>query len=113
MNLNQLKAEIHTTAKEHGWWEGGVEARNIGEQIMLMVSELSEAMEEYRKYGMDPDRHIYFDGTKPEGLAVELGDCIIRILDTSAAYGLDIEKAITLKLAYNRTRGYRHGNKKA
>lgn len=50
-------------------------------------------------------------GYKPEGIAVELADCIIRILDWAGKEGMDMESIINEKMAYNRTRPYRHGGK--
>ena len=45
-NLNELAAEIHQNAVAHGWWE---EDRGVPEVLMLCVSELAEALEEYRE----------------------------------------------------------------
>ncbi len=122
-SIPELIEEAHKNAVEHGWWEG---ERNIGMLIALMHSELSEALEEYRNSN---DRirclPIYYSGDefisneptecckKPEGLAVELADVCIRIFDFCGAYEIDLEKAIEIKMAYNKTRPYRHGGKKA
>lgn len=115
--LNQLKDEIHQNAVIHGWWE---EDRSFGEIIALCHSELSEALEEYR----DDSPMIYYSGNgtisnvpnelcrKPEGIAIELADCIIRILDYCGKVGIDIENAIRIKHIYNQERPYRHGGKK-
>jgi len=48
---------------------------------------------------------------KPEGFAAELADVIIRVLDTAGALGLDMERALSLKHEYNKTRPHRHGDK--
>ncbi len=115
MNIKDLQKECYRISKEHGWWE---EKRNIGEVIALMHSELSEALEEWRKSehevtdiyfspGMTPLLH------KPEGFGIELADCIIRILDNAEDLGIDIAECLKLKMAYNETRPYRHGNKRA
>lgn len=49
---------------------------------------------------------------KPDGIAVELADCIIRILDWAGHEGVDLDTIIREKMKYNRTRPYRHGGKK-
>lgn len=72
--------------------------RNIGEQIALIHSEVSEAMEGFRKNLMD--NHL------PHRLMaeVELADALIRIFDLAGEQGFDLEGALREKLAYNRTR---------
>jgi hypothetical protein len=50
---------------------------------------------------------------KPVGIPSEMADIIIRVLDACAAYGIDIEEAMRIKMAYNETRPYRHGEKNA
>ena len=117
MDLNELTKEIHSNAIEHGWW---TENRSFGEIISLCHSELSEALEEYRNG--HAVNEIYYNAVagmdginyspKPEGIPVELADCIIRILDYCGHAGIDIQNAIQLKHKYNRTRNYRHSNKK-
>jgi NTP pyrophosphatase (non-canonical NTP hydrolase) len=131
---NELSKEIHQNAVDHGWWEEG---RSFGDIIALCHSELSEALEEYR----DGKSNLYFDcavddqdpdcvceprhpgcgqyytndcgyrGRKPEGIAIELADCIIRILDYCSHAGIDIDEAIRIKHEYNKNRPYRHGGK--
>lgn len=49
---------------------------------------------------------------KPEGIPSELADAVIRIFDMCGYYGIDLEKAIDEKMAYNKTRSYKHGGKK-
>jgi hypothetical protein len=128
MNINELAKEIHENAVAHGWWE---EPRKFPEIAALIHSEISEALEEYRDgkpliYGtcavsredcehyeecsadmLDPSK------CKPEGIAVELADAIIRILDFTASEGIDIDAVILAKHKYNLGRPYRHGGKKA
>lgn len=48
---------------------------------------------------------------KPEGIATEMADCIIRILDWCGQMGVDIGEVIRIKHEYNKTRPYRHGGK--
>lgn len=117
MTILEWQAELNRNAKEKGFWDT---ERNIGEQIALMHSELSEALEEMR----DPDKRlnqIYYnpmkalqgkDGkyfNKPEGFGIELADCVIRILETAFAYGIDMEECMRLKHEYNKLRPRMHG----
>lgn len=48
---------------------------------------------------------------KPEGIATEMVDCLIRILDWCGKEGVDVEAVLAQKHEYNRTRPYRHGGK--
>lgn len=125
MNLNEMAKEVHRNAVEHGWWE---EPRTFGEIIALCHSELSEALEEHRNKkpiaygkckGCGAEATVLVLGLdccgeamKPEGIAIELADCIIRILDYCGKEEINIEEAIRIKHEYNKTRPYRHGGKK-
>lgn len=98
----------HQTATEKGWHD---EPRTLVEEIALMHSELSEAVEEIRA-GHSPTLIYYAgDNEKPEGVAVELADVLIRIFDSCAERGIPLVEALALKQAYNRTRPHRHGGR--
>lgn len=111
LTFNEAISESQRIAVEHGWWDGG--ERPVGDQFTNFYGEVAEAWEEYRKYGMDPAYFLYYVEGKPEGMAVELADVLIRIFDTCAHYNIPLEQALVEKMAYNETRPYRHGNKKA
>lgn len=108
--LNELRDVVHNTAKDKGWWDG---ERSVGDMIALCHSELSEALEEYRKKPL-LIRDIYYDTVKlekPEGFPVELVDTMIRILDIMGHFDIDVDRVMGIKMAYNKTRDYRHGGK--
>ena len=102
MGLVHLQALVHKTATDAGWYvdpaTGTPIKRNFGEVVALMHSELSEALEADRKGSMD-DKLPHRDGRE-----VEFADCIIRILDTAAALGLDVAGAVIEKNRYNQQR---------
>ena len=105
MNLNRITKDIHQNAVEHGWWETN---RELPETIALCHSELSEALEAYR----EDQPMVWINNGKPDGIAVEMIDCVIRILDWCGANDLDVEDILMKKHLYNKTRPYKHGNKK-
>lgn len=80
-------------------------------KIMLMVSELSEGVEELRKG--HKAHHTYYSGEerKPEGLPSELADCLIRILDFCYTEKIELIDMILEKLTFNQSRGIKHGGK--
>ena len=98
--LNDYAAEVHVANAI--WWvdinTGEPLTRNVGELLMLSVSELSEAMEGHRKNLMDdhlPHRKMF---------EVEIADCMIRLFDIAAGMNLDLEGAYQDKMAYNAVR---------
>lgn len=72
--------------------------KNVGEQMSLIHTEVSEATEGDRRNKMDdhlPHRTSF---------EVELADILIRVFDLSGGYGLDVAGAMAEKLVYNATR---------
>jgi len=91
--LNELAELCHGIAVEKGFWD---QERNIGEALMLIVTELAEAMEAHRHQD---------DANFKE----ELADTFIRLLDLCGGLKIDIEKEISKKSLHNKTRPYKHG----
>lgn len=111
MNLKEWAKHVHTIAREHGWHDERMLPRErIAVYLMNLHSEISEAWEAFR------EGRLYEPCDKPIGLKCieeELADIVIRAFDTAEAIGVDIERAINKKSAYNATRPHRHGGKLA
>lgn len=116
--LNDWASYITEWSTRKGW---DFSFNESPEKFMLMVSEIAEAMEEYRNVNITVDQsngeeHIDFFYTKdgkPEGIAIELVDCIIRILHYLGKFNIDVDELMKIKMAYNEKRPFRHGNLKA
>lgn len=100
MCLNGLAEICHKANAK--WWidlhTGQIKERNVGELLMLTVSELAEAMEGHRKNLQDdklPHRKMF---------EVELADTLIRIFDMAGGLGLDLGGAFVEKMLYNAER---------
>jgi NTP pyrophosphatase (non-canonical NTP hydrolase) len=123
--------KFHELAKKNGWWNdpdhGALltldeRRQGIPEKLMLIVTEVAEAMEDYRNGLMDL-QHIEYEGgmwippsvgsPKPVGFPSELADIVIRCYDLAGALNIDLNEVIEIKHKFNELRSYRHGGKKA
>lgn len=104
--INTIVAVQHENAVYHGFHEGDF---NFGEKIALIHSELSEALECYRKEPKRIDEHC----PQHYNVMVELADAAIRINDLVGrlqimGYG-NFAEALFDKHDYNTTRPRKHG----
>lgn len=100
--LFRLSERINEINRANGWevlrpedWD---DPRRIPTVLALIHSEVSEALEGFRK----GDR---------ENVAEELADVLIRVLDATGGLGIAIDEEVEAKLLRNAKRGYRHGGK--
>lgn len=133
--LNTLAKNIFEQNKAKGFWPDNPNDRNVGELLMLIVSEAAEALEASRdgKYanpidvaqlemieshiGLYPDNKEYYEkqwvdffkANIKNSFEDEIADTIIRLFDLCGAKGIDIEWHIAKKLRYNKTRPHKHG----
>lgn len=113
-SISAWQRDVHELAQRKGWHESPVreddlvDVDGVAAKLALVHSEISEAVEELRHGRLALH---YGVGDKPEGLAVELADAVIRIMDLCEALDLDLEKAMNAKHVFNQSRPYRHGNK--
>ena len=130
--LNESAKAIHTHNVMQGFWD---EKRNVGELLMLVVTEISEAMEAHRDdkhsnignwnrshqeqldaYSLSEDlyaleKNISFKDAIKDSFEDEIADAIIRLLDLCGGMNIDIEEHIRAKVEYNKSRPRLHGKK--
>lgn len=130
MKINETIQNVHSNAKNKGFWD---EKRNVGELLMLITSELGEALEAHKK-------NKFFDNNKkeiitstyiksndidnpttPEAFKIlfqenvkdtfedEIADTVIRLFDLAGGLNIDLEWHIKTKMNYNKTRERLHG----
>ena len=101
--FDDLAEEIHKNAVEKGFWDRTVDPIFVAKQMMMIVSEVSEAMEAVRKE-MDPEQ-----------ISDEFADIIIRTLDLYAGMAeagyvtKSLDYAIKEKMERNTHRPKKHG----
>lgn len=137
MKISEIVQQAFDTARSKGWWPQfdqssvppTMESLGVPEKLMLIVTEVAEAMEDYRVGAMEEnaepccaDYAQFRAGTthtvgcngrpgKPTGFPSELADVVIRVADLCGALGIDLEGAVERKTAFNKTRSHKHGGK--
>ena len=97
MTLTDLTTICHQDSVDAGWWDNPPPFV-VPIKLMLIVSEISEAMEADRRSMMDDKLSHRL------GIEVELADAIVRICDLAGYLNLDLEGALVEKMQYNKQR---------
>lgn len=124
MDIQEISKQINHNARVKGFWDNGVD---VPEKLMLIVSEVAEAMEADRKSRfsdwadrlppfMDnvPQKEFndLFEKNVKDNFEDELADAAIRIFDLAFEMGIDLSWHIKQKVRYNASRPHMHGGKK-
>lgn len=118
MNLEYLAKKAYKMARNNGYYENG--GPSMGTRLMLIVSELSEALEADRKgsyLGAFPDLDYLFEIDEDEkymstyeaevkgSFEEEIADTVIRVLDLCGHLEIDLEMHVLAKMRYNKIKG--------
>lgn len=114
--LNNMRDFCHGEAVARGFYD---EPKETGTQIMLVVSELAEAMEadrneryaDYAMYNGEDCTPEAFKKYVKDSFEDEIADAMIRLFDLCGAMKIDIATHVYEKLKYNMERPYKHGKK--
>jgi NTP pyrophosphatase (non-canonical NTP hydrolase) len=103
--FNGIQHAIYVNAEAKGFWKEDHGLHTDATKIMLVVTELAEAIEALRK-----DKHQASEKIPQFTLVEEeLADAVIRIMDLAGGRGYRLAEAILEKVQYNQGRPYKHG----
>jgi NTP pyrophosphatase (non-canonical NTP hydrolase) len=117
--MKEWAEHVHGVARDAGWHDEQMPKREqIAVYALNIVGEAAELWEAFRRGELDKpcDKAVGMRGAGQKPLTCleeELADIVIRVFDTAEALGIDIERAVRAKSAYNETRPRRHGGKLA
>lgn len=136
-DIHEMMAEVAEWLKAKGWDDD----RTFGDELILIVSELIEALEAFREHGyeewtsyqpvirgtkmpkmnngqvmamavaMGVEASTLLINPRREGVGPELAGCLVRILDSCSRHGFMPGIQFRAEMDYNWTRAFRHGGR--
>jgi NTP pyrophosphatase (non-canonical NTP hydrolase) len=122
MNLTELSKSIHEGNKARGFYD---QPPSFPDRCLLIMSEIADAVDAHRNSNTTEKNDIhkackmaeidmliftgFFRANVKDTVEDELADAVIRLLDLAGYMEIDIDAHIRAKLAFNATRGTRHG----
>ena len=124
--INRMAEVSHTISRDHGFWEDEeriLEALSpivedwrvffnalVASKLALIDSESSEALGCVRTGEVAAGfMELRDENWKPNGIASELADIMIRTAELAMWLNIDLGLAIQTKTNYNKTRPHKHG----
>lgn len=135
-DLKYMTQEVAEWCEEKGWAN---DDRTFGDELILIASELVEALEAFRDHGyaewvtyqpviagvkmpkMTYEQAEVLFGLaggdmelgqpRREGVAPELAGTFVRLLDSCSRHGFDLGAEFRKEMDYNWTRTFRHGGR--
>lgn len=101
--LLDLQKIVHADAVAHGFTK-----QTVPEMCALLHSEVSELFEAFRQGTLNSPCDKTSNLTNAEE---ELADIVIRACHAAENLGIDLNRAVEIKHAYNVKRPFKHGNK--
>jgi len=100
--ISELIKEYYAWSVKQGFWVNkNDDEMDATVKIMLIVTELSEAVEAIRKGNWDGEH----------GFNEEMADATIRLFDLCGRHNIDLYQEMEKKMIKNRQRPHKHGKK--
>lgn len=112
--INQVAEDIHTTALDKGFWDTlDPFLAEVNSKLLLIVSEVTEAMEVMRRPYDDSPINAYTHMSEMQGadFIEELTDIIIRTFDLARYLTVDVADPMLTKLQRNGKRPLMHNKR--